>query len=215
LWQPVRGILEAAGYTTHAPSLMGYGERAHLARADLSLIDHVQDLVDFCVGNELSDVVLVGHSYGGMVVTGAAELLADRLRHLVYVDALAPCDGESALDISPAWRRDEILDAARTNGGGSWVPFRNMTNASAPGIPLRTLTEPVRLTNPRVAALPRTFVYCSSPPAPMIGLSAERARTAPGWDFHEFKCGHIVQNEMPGELAAVLLAAMRTEPAAE
>src|SRR5919205_2460024 len=90
LWQPVRALLEAAGHQTHARSLIGYGERAHLARPDLRLVDHVQDLVDFVVGKELADVVLVGHSYGGMVITGAAEQLAERLRHLVYVDALAP-----------------------------------------------------------------------------------------------------------------------------
>jgi pimeloyl-ACP methyl ester carboxylesterase len=126
----VRDILEAAGHETHAPSLMGYGERGNLARPDLRPVDHVQDLVDLVVGNELSNVVLVGHSYGGMLITGAAEQLADKIRHLVYVDALAPQDGESALSVSPAWRRDEILDIARTQGGGVWVPY----DPQAPGI---------------------------------------------------------------------------------
>ncbi len=179
LWQPVRVILEAAGHETHAPSLIGYGERAHLARPDLGLRDHVQDLVDLVVGEDLSNVVLVGHSYGGMVITGAAELLTEHLRHLVYVDALAPRDGESALSISPAWRRDEILEAARTRGGGVWVAFRNFNDSRAPGIPLGTLLEPVHLRDPGAARLPRTFVYCSNPPAPMIGPSAERARLSP------------------------------------
>src|SRR5918911_560691 len=213
-WQAAEEWLAAAGHQTHAPSLIGYGERAHLARPDLRLLDHVQDLVDLVIGKELSDVVLVGHSYGGMVITGAAEHLAERLRHLVYVDALAPRDGESALSISPAWRRDEILEEARTWGGGVWVPFRNSNdNPPPPGIPLGTLVEPVRLGDPGAARLPRTFVYCSNPPAPMIGPSAERARTEPGWAFHEFACGHLVQNEMPKELAAVLLGAMDREPA--
>jgi pimeloyl-ACP methyl ester carboxylesterase len=213
VWRPVRTILEAAGHRTLSPSLIGYGERAHLARPDLRLADHVEDLVDLVVGEDRSDVVLVGHSYGGMVITGAAERLADRVRHLVYVDALAPRDGESALDHMPAWLRDETLNAARTTGGGVWVPFRNIRNSPAPGIPLRTLTDPVRLGDPRAAALPRTFVYCSSPPAPMIGPSAERARTEPGWAFHDFECGHIVQNEMPRELATVLLGVTDAEPA--
>lgn len=124
------------------------------------------------------------------------------------MDALAPRDGDSALSLSPAWRRDEILDAALRHGDGVWVPFRNVRNSPAPGIPLRTLADPVRLDNPRAAALPRTFVYCSTPPAPMIGPSAERARTEPGWIYHELLCGHMVQNEMPRELADVLLAAM-------
>jgi pimeloyl-ACP methyl ester carboxylesterase len=213
LWKPVCGILEAAGHETHAPSLIGYGERVHLVRPDLHLLDHVQDLVEFVVTEALSDVVLVGHSYGGMVITGAAEQLADRIRQLVYVDALEPRDGDSALSISPAWRRDEILEQAR-KWDGVWVPFRG-SNGSAPppGIPLQTLTDPVRLANPRAAALPRTFVYCSNPPAPMIGPSAERARTEAGWTFHEFRCGHIVQHDAPRELASVLLDAMTMEPA--
>jgi pimeloyl-ACP methyl ester carboxylesterase len=206
VWRPIRQRLEAAGHATHAPSLIGYAERSDLVRPDLGLRDHVDDLVDFVAGG-LADVVLVGHSYGGMVIAGAAERLADRVRHLVYVDALAPRDGESALGISPAWRRDEILAAAREQGGGVWVPFRARGISTAPGIPLGTLTEPIRRDDLRAAARPRTFVHCSSPPAPMIGLSAERARTEPGWRYHELACGHIVQNEMPNELVAILLEA--------
>lgn len=82
MWKPVCDILEAAGHKTHAPSVIGYGERAYLVRPDLHLLDHVQDLVEFVVAEALSDVVLVGHSYGGMVITGAAEQLAERIRHL-------------------------------------------------------------------------------------------------------------------------------------
>jgi pimeloyl-ACP methyl ester carboxylesterase len=215
LWRPICDLLEAAGHKTYAPSLIGYGERMHLVRPDLHLDDHVQDLVELVNAEALSDVVLVGHSYGGMVLTGAAEQLADRIRHLVYVDALAPRDGDSALSISPAWRRDEILEEAG-RWAGVWVPFRSSDgSAPPPGIPLQTLTDPVRLTNPRAAALPRTFVYCSKPPAPMIGPSAERARTEPGWTFHEFRCGHIVQHEAPHEPANVLLGATDAEPPRE
>jgi pimeloyl-ACP methyl ester carboxylesterase len=209
LWKPICEILEAEGHSTYAPSLIGYGERTHLVRPDLHLVDHVQDLVELILAEALSDIVLVGHSYGGMVITGAAEQLADRIRHLVYVDALVPRDGDSALSISPAWRRDEILEEAR-KWGGVWVPFRNSGVPPPPGIPLLTLSDPVRLDNPRAAALPRTFVYCSSPPASMIGPSAERARIETGWAFHEFRCGHIVQHESPRELASVLLATMNS-----
>jgi pimeloyl-ACP methyl ester carboxylesterase len=205
VWRPVQDILEAAGHSTYAPSLTGYGVRTHLARSDLGLRDHAAEVVDLVVGESLSDIVLVGHSYGGLVITVAAEQAAAQLRHLVYVDALAPRDGESALDITPAPRRDEVLELARTKGGGVWVPHRHPRPGSSPGHPLRTLTDPVRLSDPVAAALPRTFVYCSSPPAPMIGPSAERARNDPAWRFHEFKCGHIVQHEAPRELADVLL----------
>jgi pimeloyl-ACP methyl ester carboxylesterase len=133
LWKPVRDIVEAAGHETHAPSLIGYGERAQLAWPGLRLVDHVQDLVDLVVGKGLSDVVLVGHSYGGLVITGAADRIAERVRHLVYFDALAPRDGESALSISPAWRTDEILETARTQSGGVWVPYDSRAPASSSG----------------------------------------------------------------------------------
>ena len=205
--------LRATGHLVFAPTLTGLGDRAHLSSPAVELDTHVQDVANVLFYEDLTDVVLAGHSYGGMVITGAAERVAARLRHLVYVDALAPRDGESALDISPPWRRDEILELARTQGGGVWVPPRQPGPGAGPGTPLGTLTEPVRLGNAAAAALPRTFVYCSSPPAPMIGPCADRARNDPTWRFHEFACGHAVQHEAPRELAAVLLGAMDTGPA--
>ncbi len=179
LWAPICDLLEAAGHITYAPSLTGYGDRAHLARADLRLAEHAVEVTDLVEADDLSDVVLVGHSYGGLMITAVAERIAGRLRHLVYVDALAPRHGESALDVTPPTRREEILELARTHGDGVWVPHRGPGPHAAPGHPLATLLEPVHLADPVAAALPRTFIYCSSPPAPMIGPSAERARNDP------------------------------------
>ena len=94
-FRQVRPLLQAAGHQVFTPSLTGIGERAHLASPQVTLRTHVQDVVGQVLFEDLRDVVLVGYSYGGMVVTGALEHLADRVRHLVYLDAFVPDDGQS------------------------------------------------------------------------------------------------------------------------
>src|SRR5262249_25595660 len=97
-WRDVAARLRRAGHDVYAPSLTGLGERAHLARPGIALDDHVQDVVALLQMEALSDVVLVGHSYGGMVVTGAADREAARIRRLVYLDAFVPESGRCVLD---------------------------------------------------------------------------------------------------------------------
>jgi hypothetical protein len=138
------------------------------------------------------------------VTVGAADVAAACGRFGLVLEELLPT-GRGSVFVAHARDRDEILEQARTRGGGVWVPFRNASSSPAPGVPLSSLTDRLRLGSPAAARLPRTFVYCSSPPAPMIGPSAERARTEPGWCYRELACGHIVQHEKPGELVDVLL----------
>src|SRR5262249_15229204 len=97
-WRDVAARLRRAGHDVYAPSLTGLGERAHLARPGIALDDHVQDVVALLQMEALSEVVLVGHSYGGMVVTGAADREAARIRRLVYLDAFVPESGRCVLD---------------------------------------------------------------------------------------------------------------------
>src|SRR5437868_3067875 len=98
-WNRVRKILQELGHDVFAPSLTGLGERKHLLDPAIGLDTHVQDVSNLLEFEDLGDVILVGHSYGGMVITGACELASHRIGHLVYVDALMPRDGESNLDI--------------------------------------------------------------------------------------------------------------------
>jgi pimeloyl-ACP methyl ester carboxylesterase len=107
-YQPVARLLRSEGHEVYAPSLTGLGERAHLFRCDVDLDCHITDIVNLLRAEDLHDVILVGHSYGGMVITGAADRATDRVGHLVYLDAATPTNGQSLVDVAP-----EMLAAAR------------------------------------------------------------------------------------------------------
>jgi pimeloyl-ACP methyl ester carboxylesterase len=110
VWRPVAALLRAAGHEVHAPTLTGTGERAHLHGPDVGLTTHVEDVVATLIMEDLRDVLLVGHSSSGAVVTGAAAQAVDRVAGLVYLDAFVPWPGESVLDLLPAPRRAFFLD---------------------------------------------------------------------------------------------------------
>jgi pimeloyl-ACP methyl ester carboxylesterase len=130
--------LEAEGHLVRWPTLTGLGERAHLLnRFDVDLEAHVADVVGVIEFNELHDVVLVGHSYGGMVITGAAARVADRIAHMVYLDAVVPCSGESHFDMCDPGRREDLQRLIATQGGGRVVPGRGS------GLAYFGITDPV------------------------------------------------------------------------
>ena len=103
-WERVAPLLEAAGHRVFAPSLTGYGDKAHLLGPEVGLDTHVDDVVRVITEEDLSDVILVGHSYAGLVVSSAANRIPERIAHLVYLDAMVPDDGESAVDVQPVTR---------------------------------------------------------------------------------------------------------------
>src|SRR5438270_1078401 len=105
-WRKVRPLLQQAGHTVFSPSLTGQGERAHLATPEVNLSTHIQDVCNTLWYEDLTDVILVGHSYGGMVVTGVADRMPERIKHLVYLDAFLPGDGQSLYDLGGGTGRD-------------------------------------------------------------------------------------------------------------
>src|SRR3712207_5559246 len=121
-WRWVRTLLRAAGHDVVTPCLTGLGERAHLAARSTDLDTHVVDVAGVLHYEDLSGVVLVGHSYGGMVITGVADRVPERLAQLVYLDADVPLEGESDLNLVPADERAGYEEAARTRGEGWRVP---------------------------------------------------------------------------------------------
>jgi pimeloyl-ACP methyl ester carboxylesterase len=171
----VAPLLEAAGHRVFAPSLTGYGDKAHLLGPEVGLDTHVDDVVRVITQEDLSDVILVGHSYAGLVVSSAANRIPERIAHLVYLDAMVPDDGESAVDVQPVTRH--LIELAEKSESGWRVP--PMPEQPAPfglfGVtdpadvvwlrgmlsdqPVRCLQEPARLDNPAVNALPRTHIH--------------------------------------------------------
>jgi len=121
-WARVARLLRDAGHDVFTPTLTGLGERAHLARPEIDLAHHVQDVLAVLEAEELKSVTLCGHSYGGMVVTGVAARAAARVAHLVYLDAFVPAPGQAMLDLIAPERAAAMREAARTEGEGWRVP---------------------------------------------------------------------------------------------
>jgi pimeloyl-ACP methyl ester carboxylesterase len=215
-WRAVSSLLRKAGHEVHAPSLTGLGERRHLVSGKVDLDTHIEDLTQLIEMEDLRDVVLVGHSYGGMVVTGAADRRPERIARLVYLDAFVPEDGKCLLDYAVPER------AARMRHEGERTGFVTPPPMSLWGLtriedldfvgqrevrhPYATMAQPVRLTNIAEAAMiPKTFVYCSSPATGSFDQFAARYRNNPAWRFHELKTGHDAMILVPQEVAKILL----------
>jgi len=221
-WQRVARILRAAGHEVYTPTLTGLGERAHQLGPDITLETHIQDVVGVLPYEDLHGVVLVGHSYSGMVITGVAEQAAERLGHLVYLDAFVPGDGQALSDFAPPALIAMFREQARREGNGYGVPPLSDTfgiTAEAdlawvrPRIgmhPLQTKLDPVRLSNPNARQLPRTYIYCADPSAPperprAFAQFATRLRTDPAWRYVEIATGHDAMITEPDQLSRLLL----------
>jgi pimeloyl-ACP methyl ester carboxylesterase len=155
-WKTMRPRLRALGHEVFTPTCTGLGERAHLAHPDVSLDTHIDDMLAVLEYEDLHDVVLVGHSYGGMVATGVADRAAARLQQVVYLDAFVPQDGQSAFDLIPAKARERNLEQSRTEGEGWLLPANPMPpDTSAEDLawclprrrmqPLQAFATPLRL----------------------------------------------------------------------
>lgn len=200
-----------------SPSLTGIGERAHLASPLVNLTTHVHDVVNHVLYEDLRDIVLVGFSYGGMVVTGALAHIGERVKHLVYVDALVPGDGDSAFSLGgfgeappialgAPW---QVTAAPRTYDDAAESEF--MTARRGPQ-PMACFTEPVRLKRPlEEHPFTRTFIKATAESSDAPGNAAiwaafERAKASPAWEHHAIASGHMLASNRPAELAALLLA---------
>jgi pimeloyl-ACP methyl ester carboxylesterase len=226
-WERVVPLLAAAGHRVLAPSLTGHGDKAHLLSPEVGLDTHTEDIVRLIVEEDLSEVILVGHSYAGLVVSAAANRVPDRIAGLVYLDAMVPEDGETAIDVMPVTQT--LIDRAAASDAPWRIP--PMPELPPPfglfGVTdpadtawLRTLLgdesvlcyrQPVRLDNPATAAIPRTHIHCvgNAPagitrrPVPPVQPNGTPAQIL------TLPTGHDSMITMPAELAELLLKAGR------
>ncbi|MGO9590251.1 MAG: alpha/beta fold hydrolase [Candidatus Acidiferrales bacterium] len=217
-WKRVRKALQAQGHDVFTPTLTGVGERSHLLSPQINLETHIDDVVNLIRWEELSNVVLCGHSYGGAVVSGAADRVPDRIGALIYLDAFVLEDGRSVHDEVPPDQRERQLEGVRLEGEGWKVPHIpaaafNVNAKDAAWVdsrctmhPLAAFQQPLRLSGKIDAVKDVTYIsatgYDESPFMP----SYERAR-ARGWKTLSLACGHDVMLDMPEELTAILLNA--------
>jgi pimeloyl-ACP methyl ester carboxylesterase len=189
-WKGVRMALQAAGHEVYTPTLTGLGERVHLASPDIGLDTHIQDVVNVLEYEDLRDVVLLGHSYGGAVVTAVADRAAARLARRVYLDAVLPQDGECVFDVLPPEFRAEREERLRRHGEDwRWPPTPDADPRAAPML-LKPFQQPLRLTGTGGRTVPAVYIHCTAKPGQDdFVLSAGRARER-GWPVYELATGH-------------------------
>jgi pimeloyl-ACP methyl ester carboxylesterase len=218
-YQRVARILRGAGHEVYAPTLTGLGERAHLLNKDIDLDLHIRDVVALLFYEDLRDVILVGHSYGGMVITGIADRAADRIGRLVYLDAANPVNGQSLVDVA-----GPIIEATRplgqvvdgvelvllpAPGGAAFYGVTDPEDISwmderLTGHPWRCFEQPLRLTNEEALwEIPRYHIVCSSTLATRDRALMDEARQANR--LWEIDTGHDLMITEPKRVADALL----------
>lgn len=206
-YAPLARELRAAGHDVHIPSLTGLGERAHLAHGGITLTDHINDVVGLIDCENLSDVILVGHSYGGMVITGVSALRGKRISSLVYLDAFLPKDGQMLWDLADDETRRLYIENQRTTPGlvGPIFPMPEGRIARVSGHPLLTLTEAVKLGGEENEIARRVYVYANASPLTIFGQFRDRVRDDPAWELREVATGHMVWDEDLPAVKRILL----------
>lgn len=201
-------LLEAKGWKVYRPSLSGLGEHFNTARTDIGLETHITDIVNLILFEDLHNVTLLGHSYGGMVITGVADRIPDRIARLVYLDAVLPVDGESLM----GGRKSGSFDLAKMTNDGfvvpNWVPPGKPFPIDVPQ-PLKTFTDPISLKNQAAAAkIPATYILTVDPgkkPEDDDFFSASERARARGWPVIIMSADHNPQWRQPEAVVKLLL----------
>ena len=211
----VRRLLRAAGHEVTTPCLSGIGERVHLASPLVNLSTHVRDVVNHVLYEDLNEIVLVGFSYGGFVVTGALEHIADRIKHLVFLDAFVPKNGETAQQLTRGLGRSVISLGEDWQVAGpsreyddraeaEWMTARRTSH------PKGCFTEAVHLAQP-LESFPftRTFIKATrssetDPGEPQFRQAARHAQASSAWRYFEIPSNHMVASNQPGEATRLL-----------
>ena len=189
-WKKMHPLMAAAGHRLVTPTYTGLGERAHLANPSIDLETHIQDILNVIKYEDLRDIVLVGHSYGGMVATGVADRARDRVTQLIYIDAFVPDDGQSLLDLNEV---GAAAHAGTPRTGDGWRVPPNPTPPDTPPADLEWLTErrvhmPIKCFETKLKlqggalTLPRSYIYATriTPRIPSAGLPGTPKAIRPG-----------------------------------
>jgi pimeloyl-ACP methyl ester carboxylesterase len=214
IWERVRHTLESPGHRIYSPTLTGLGERAHLASREVGLDTHIEDVLNVVKYQGLNEIILVGHSYAGVVITAVADRIPENISRIAYLDAVIPRHGQSFFDSASSGLRDKIEPAVMRYGDGWKIPVRRVENLGLveredidwvmPRLvphPYRTFCDRVQLQLPVESLPPRSYINCirKKPRGGPRSLQAEGID-----DYHEISTGHDAMITAPGEVAELL-----------
>ena len=206
-WRRVADRLTAKGRYVVAPTLSGVGERSHLVNDSINLSTHIDDVVNEIRWKDLEDLVLVGHSYGGMVITGVAERVRERIAAIVYLDAFLPQDGQSLSTLLgrgvASWPEHVVppipAAAFRVNPkDAAWVDSKMTPH------PVKCFTEVLRVGGAYTTIAEKVYIRALDYPSASFDATLERCRTDRAWRTIEMRCGHDVMIDRPEELSTIL-----------
>lgn len=217
-WSRVVDRLRAQGHSVFAPTLSGLADNGHRFHADITNVDHIEDVTRVIEWHDLTDVILVGHSYGGLVVTGVATGRAHaRIAHMVVLDGSSPQSGQSMIDIAVPRVRETFISGIKD--GKMALPTMEAMGVVEPADiawveprltpqPARTFLEPLVYDEAKLNALAKTFIRCAGVKGERgVSVTASRVKALPDWTFHELATGHDAMVTMPDELTALLTGA--------
>lgn len=223
-WRDVARPLIEMGHAVFTPTLAGLAERKHLLSSEIGLETHIVDIVSLIEYYDLQNIILVGHSYGGMVITGVADRIKDRISHIVYLDAALPKNGQSMTSQGPPRSNEdiqktesnlralapdgvamqafppEILGIAQSHPSYAWVAEKLTPH------PLKTWLDPIQLSNGGSDGLDRTYIHCNKPVLPnsSFGWHAARLQDDDSWQYHALATGHDAMITAPRELLQLI-----------
>ena len=212
-WKKMHPLMQAAGHRLITPSYTGLGERAHLANQSLDLEAHIHDVLSVISYEDLRDIVLVGHSYGGMLATGVADRMRERIAQLIYIDAFVPRDGQSLFDLNEPGI-ESMRKAARDGDGWRIPPMQTPPDTSAADVEWlssRRVAMPIKCFEQKLTlqhgetTLPRSYIYATRiTPADTFGQFSRRARNEAGWRAFDIDASHSPNVTAPEALMALL-----------
>jgi pimeloyl-ACP methyl ester carboxylesterase len=218
-WRPVADILEAKGHKVYAPSLTGLADRSHLLSTSITLDTHIADVVNLFKWEDLKDVVLVGHSYGGWPISGAVEKVLPQVSSIVYVDAFVPQNGQKVMDLNSEQFRKALQEAIAKGEAGRPIPkaeaFKVLDPKNIAWVqskmtpqPTNVSTQPIVLTGAREKVAKKTYIRAAAYPQPNFDKYLAAAKADKSWRTFELQAseaGHDIMVDAPQRLAEILM----------
>lgn len=218
-WGPVADILRGKGHKVYAPSLTGLADRSHLLSTSIKLDTHIDDIVNLFKWEEIDNAVLVGHSYAGWPISGAAERLAGKIASIVYVDAFMPENGEKGLDTTSEQFRKALQEAVARGEAGRPVPpaaaFKIIDKKNIDWVaakmtpqPVGLALQPITLTGAREKIAKKTYIRAAAYPQPLFDKALAKCKADSSWKTFEFQAteaGHDIMVDAPQRLAEILM----------